>query len=107
MQTRPRRPCRRASGRSARHYLCRTAGRYPRFRGLIDPGIDRSCIELFDAMTDPDPLPQFGANLRAAREARGLSQEGLAQRAGMDPAEIRRLEAARRDPGIRVLTRLA
>ena len=58
-------------------------------------------------MADPDPLPQFGANLRAAREARGLSQEGLAQRAGMDPAEIRRLEAARRDPGIRVLTRLA
>jgi transcriptional regulator with XRE-family HTH domain len=58
-------------------------------------------------MADTDPLPQFGANLRAAREQRGLSQESLAQRAGMDPAEIRRLEAARRDPGIRVLTRLA
>jgi transcriptional regulator with XRE-family HTH domain len=58
-------------------------------------------------MTDRDPLPQFGANLRAARDQRGLSQEALAQRAGMDPAEIRRLESARRDPGIRVLTRLA
>lgn len=58
-------------------------------------------------MTDIDPLPQFGANLRVARERRGLSQEALAQRAGMDPAEIRRLESARRDPGIRVLTRLA
>ncbi len=58
-------------------------------------------------MTDHDPLLQFGANLRAAREQRGLSQEALAQRAGMDPAEIRRLEGARRDPGVRVLTRLA
>jgi transcriptional regulator with XRE-family HTH domain len=58
-------------------------------------------------MTDRDPLPQFGVNLRAAREQRGLSQEALAQRAGMDPAEIRRLEGARRDPGVRVLTRLA
>jgi transcriptional regulator with XRE-family HTH domain len=58
-------------------------------------------------MTDTDPLPQFGANLRAARERHGLSQEALAQRAGMDPAEIRRLEGARRDPGVRVVTRLA
>lgn len=58
-------------------------------------------------MTDRDPLPEFGANLRAVREKAGLSQEALAQRAGMDPAEIRRLETARRDPGIRVLTRLA
>lgn len=58
-------------------------------------------------MTDTDPLPQFGANLRAAREQHGLSQEALAQRAGMDPAEIRRLESARRDPGVRVVTRLA
>jgi transcriptional regulator with XRE-family HTH domain len=58
-------------------------------------------------MTNTDPLLQFGANLRAVREQRGFSQETLAQRAGMDPAEIRRLESARRDPGIRVLTRLA
>lgn len=58
-------------------------------------------------MTENDPLPKFGANLRAAREQRGLSQEALAQRAGMDPAEVRRLESARRDPGIRIVTRLA
>lgn len=58
-------------------------------------------------MTDDDPLPHFGANLRAARERNGLSQEALAQRVGMDPAEIRRLESARRDPGVRVMTRLA
>jgi len=58
-------------------------------------------------MTDDDPLPHFGANLRAAREKNGLSQEAFAQRVGMDPAEIRRLESARRDPGVRVVTRLA
>ena len=49
-------------------------------------------------MTDADPLPHFGANLRAAREKNGLSQEAFAQRVGMDPAEIRRLESARRAP---------
>lgn len=58
-------------------------------------------------MADTDPLLQFAVNLRDAREQRGLSQEALAQRSGMDPAEIRRLESARRDPGIRVVTRLA
>jgi transcriptional regulator with XRE-family HTH domain len=58
-------------------------------------------------MTDADPLPHFGANLRAARERNGLSQEAFAQRVGMDPAEIRRLESARRDPGVRIVTRLA
>lgn len=58
-------------------------------------------------MTGDDPLPHFGANLRAAREKNGLSQEAFAQRVGMDPAEIRRLESARRDPGVRVVTRLA
>jgi transcriptional regulator with XRE-family HTH domain len=58
-------------------------------------------------MTVRDPLPHFGANLRAAREKLGYSQETFAQRVGMDPAEIRRLESARRDPGVRVVTRLA
>lgn len=58
-------------------------------------------------MSGNDPLPHFGANLRTARESLGYSQETFAQRVGMDPAEIRRLESARRDPGIRVVTRLA
>jgi len=58
-------------------------------------------------MTGSDPLPHFGANLRATREKLGYSQETFAQRVGMDPAEIRRLESARRDPGVRVVTRLA
>lgn len=54
-----------------------------------------------------DPLIDFGNNLRRLREERGLSQDALAQRAGMDPAEIRRIESARRDPGVRVVSRLA
>lgn len=54
-----------------------------------------------------DPLIDFGNNLRRLREERGMSQDALAQRAGMDPAEIRRIESARRDPGVRVVTRLA
>ncbi len=54
-----------------------------------------------------DPLTVFAANLRRIREECGLSQEALALRAGMDPAEVRRLEAGKRDPGVRILTRLA
>lgn len=47
------------------------------------------------------------ANLRRLRDERGLSQEALALRADMDPAEVRRIEACKRDPGVRVLARLA
>lgn len=54
-----------------------------------------------------DPLPIFAANLRRIREERGLSQEALALRAGMDSAEVRRIEQGKRDPGVRILTRLA
>lgn len=54
-----------------------------------------------------DPLPTLAANLRRLREERGLSQEALALSAGMDPAEVRRIESCKRDPGVRVLTRLA
>ncbi len=54
-----------------------------------------------------DPLPILAANLRRLREERGLSQEALALEADMDPAEVRRIEACKRDPGVRVLARLA
>ncbi len=54
-----------------------------------------------------DPLPIFAANLRRLREQRGLSQEALALRCDMDPAEVRRIESSRRDPGVRVVARLA
>jgi transcriptional regulator with XRE-family HTH domain len=54
-----------------------------------------------------DPLPTFAANVRRLREERGLSQEALALSADMDAAEVRRIEAGRRDPGVRIVTRLA
>lgn len=55
----------------------------------------------------PDPLLLFSEELRRRRKAAGLTQEALANRADMDPAEIRRLESGKRDPGVRVLARLA
>lgn len=36
-----------------------------------------------------------------------MTQDALAQAASMDPSEIRKIEAARRDPGVRVVARLA
>lgn len=54
-----------------------------------------------------DPVETFAANLKALRQERALTQEALADAAEMDPAEIRRLEAGKRDPGLRVISRLA
>lgn len=54
-----------------------------------------------------DPLPNFAANLRRIRKEKRLTQDALASGAMMDAAEIRRLERARRDPGVRVVARLA
>lgn len=36
-----------------------------------------------------------------------MTQDALAEAASMDAAEIRRIEGAHRDPGVRVLARLA
>jgi transcriptional regulator with XRE-family HTH domain len=54
-----------------------------------------------------EALGVFAANLRRFRLERSLTQEELAGRAAMDASELRRLESARRDPGIRVLLRLS
>lgn len=44
-------------------------------------------------------LPErFGANLKAARERRKLSQDGLARLAGVSQTEISRLERGLREP---------
>jgi transcriptional regulator with XRE-family HTH domain len=49
----------------------------------------------------------FGANLRALREQKGMTQDQLAERAHMDAPTIRRYERGVRDPTIKSLTRLA
>ncbi len=54
-----------------------------------------------------DPVDTFAANLKALRQEKALTQEALADAADMDAAEIRRLEAGKRDPGLRVVSRLA
>lgn len=54
-----------------------------------------------------DPLPRFAANVRRLRAEKDLTQDALAQAASMDPAEVRRIESGRRDPGVRVLSRVA
>lgn len=54
-----------------------------------------------------DPLPKVAANLRRLREEKGMTQDALAAGAMMDPAEVRRIESGRRDPGVRVVVRLA
>lgn len=45
--------------------------------------------------------------LRTWREARGLSQRALADRAGVGFASIGRIETGRQDPTVGLLTRLA
>lgn len=54
-----------------------------------------------------DPVDTFAANLKALRQKKALTQEALADAAEMDAAEIRRLESGKRDPGLRVISRLA
>jgi transcriptional regulator with XRE-family HTH domain len=56
---------------------------------------------------DDDPLRIFAANLRAARLARGLTQESVATAAGMDMSYYGRLERAVVDPSVRTVTRVA
>jgi transcriptional regulator with XRE-family HTH domain len=53
------------------------------------------------------PEEQFARNLRQRREAAGLSQQQLANRTGLHPTEISRLERAVREPRLGTMLRLA
>lgn len=53
------------------------------------------------------PALGFGANLRWARERAGLSQEALANEAGVDRAAVSVFERGRRNPNLRTILRLA
>lgn len=50
---------------------------------------------------------RFGTNLRWARERAGLSQEALANEAGVDRAAVSVFERGRRNPNLRTILRLA
>ena len=54
-----------------------------------------------------EPLEVLAANLRRLRQERGLTQERLAEQAGLHMTDIARIETLRRDPGIKVLVKLA
>jgi transcriptional regulator with XRE-family HTH domain len=53
------------------------------------------------------PEERFAANLRRHRKAARLTQEELAERSGLHPTEISRLERAVREPRLGTIARLA
>ena len=52
-------------------------------------------------------LATLGQNVRRRREARELTQEKLAERAGLDPTYISGIERGLRNPGIKNVAKLA
>jgi len=59
-------------------------------------------------MPKRDPvLAALGQSVRHHREARGLTQETLAERANLDPSYISGIERGLRNPGIKNVVRLA
>jgi len=63
-------------------------------------------------MADPGPvdrevLERFGHNLRRVRQARRLSQESVAERAGIHRTQISLFETGQRQPLLGTLLRLA
>ncbi|WP_324908429.1 helix-turn-helix transcriptional regulator [Baekduia sp.] len=54
-----------------------------------------------------DPLRQFAANVRTRRKALDLTQEIVADRAGMHASYWGRIERGKIDPGVRTIARVA
>ncbi len=52
-------------------------------------------------------LAALGRSVRRRREARELTQEKLAEKAGLDPTYISGIERGLRNPGIKNVARLA
>jgi transcriptional regulator with XRE-family HTH domain len=52
-------------------------------------------------------VDDFGRNLRAARKARGYSQEGFALLVDLDRTYIGGIERGERNPGLKVIFRIA
>jgi HTH-type transcriptional regulator/antitoxin HipB len=51
-------------------------------------------------------VDQFGSNLRAARKAKGWTQEDLAHESGLAPVQISRIERGVREIRLTTLVRL-
>jgi|HubBroStandDraft_6_1064221.scaffolds.fasta_scaffold292705_2 transcriptional regulator with XRE-family HTH domain len=54
-----------------------------------------------------EPLDAFADNVRRIRHERGLTQERLAELADLHLTDIARIETRRRDPGVRVVAKVA
>jgi transcriptional regulator with XRE-family HTH domain len=54
-----------------------------------------------------EPLEAFAANVKRLRNERKLTQEGLAGKAGLNLTDIARIETLRRDPGVKVVAKIA
>jgi len=53
------------------------------------------------------PIEKLAARLKALRERRGLSQEQLAEKAGLSRPHLARLETAKQDPTLSTIEKLA
>ena len=54
-----------------------------------------------------EPLEAFAANVRRLRKKRNLTQERLAELSGLHMTDIARIETQGRDPGVKVIVRIA
>jgi transcriptional regulator with XRE-family HTH domain len=54
-----------------------------------------------------EPLDAFAANVRRLRHERGLTQERLAELADLHLTDIARIETRRRDPGVKIVAKIA
>lgn len=54
-----------------------------------------------------EPLDVFAANVRRLRKERGLTQERLAELADLHMTDIARIETQGRDPGVKVVAKVA
>jgi transcriptional regulator with XRE-family HTH domain len=54
-----------------------------------------------------EPLDAFAANVRRLRHERALTQERLAELADLHMTNIARVETRRRDPGVKVVAKIA
>lgn len=64
-------------------------------------------MELCPPRADDPRVGDLGTNLRDARKKLGLTQEQVAERSGVHPTEVSRIEAGKRDPRVSTLRRLA
>jgi ribosome-binding protein aMBF1 (putative translation factor) len=95
-----------ASATGARLALDRTS--LTRLRKLVEQEHSRleARQEILEAGSKSDARP-VGERIRLAREAQGLSQKELAERAGIAPPVLCRFEQGEREPRTKILRRIA